>query len=291
LDVDAYKVKSFTDNVKAGNPAGVVFESKDLDDNQMKKISEILNVSETAFVYPSEKADYKVRFFSSTVEVELCGHATIALFYLIGKKIGKSNESMISLKQETKVGILHIELYFDDNNEIDYVMMTQRSPLFKQINFNYSKLAEIFGINEDDFNKNIPTQIVSTGLFTLPICVKNYYVLSNICPDYEKVKQFCLNLNVGSIHVFTFDTINVDSLYHARNFAPLYGINEDPVTGTANGAVSSYLHHFNLTDKDYFICEQGDVIGASGRIIVDLRNKMVKIGGKAVVDYEKNIQI
>jgi len=291
LDVDVYKIKSFTDNVKAGNPAGVVLESKDLVDSQMKKISEILNVSETAFVYPSEKADYKVRFFSSTVEVELCGHATIALFYLIGKKIVKSNERMISLKQETKVGILPIELYFDDNNEIDYIMMTQKSPLFKQVNFNYSELAEILGINEDEFNMKIPKQIVSTGLFSLPICVKNYDVLSNICPDFEKVKNFCINLNVGSIHVFTFDTISIDSLYHARNFAPLYGINEDPVTGTANGAVSSFLYHFDLTDKDYFICEQGDVIGMSGRVRVDLRNKMVKIGGKAVIDYENIISI
>ena len=123
------------------------------------------------------------------------------------------------------------------------------------------------------------------------ICVKNYDVISNICPDFEKVKNFCINLNVGSIHVFTFDTINMDSLYHARNFAPLYGINEDPVTGTANGAVSSFLYHFDLIDKDYFICEQGDVIGKAGRVIVDLRNKMVKIGGKAVINYEKNLSI
>lgn len=66
-------------------------------------------------------------------------------------------------------------------------------------------------------------------------------------------------------------------MYHARNFAPVYGVNEDPVTGTANGAVSSYLVKHKIIGKNNFICEQGDIIGRPGRVFVEIRNDEIKL--------------
>ena len=74
-------INAFSELIKGGNPAGVVLNSPNLTDNQMKKICKNLNVSETSFVFPSDIADYDVRFFSPETEVELCGHATIATFF------------------------------------------------------------------------------------------------------------------------------------------------------------------------------------------------------------------
>ncbi|MCK5301416.1 MAG: PhzF family phenazine biosynthesis protein, partial [Thermoplasmatales archaeon] len=71
-------INAFTESIKGGNPAGVVLNSPNLTDNQMKFICKNLKVSETAFIFPSDIADYDVRFFSPKIEVDLCGHATIA---------------------------------------------------------------------------------------------------------------------------------------------------------------------------------------------------------------------
>ena len=81
MKVTAKIVNAFTDSIDGGNPAGVVLNSPELTDKQMANITKQLNVSETAFVFPSNIADYKIKFFSPNIEVDLCGHATIATFF------------------------------------------------------------------------------------------------------------------------------------------------------------------------------------------------------------------
>jgi PhzF family phenazine biosynthesis protein len=115
--------------------------------------------------------------------------------------------------------------------------------------------------------------------------------LKKIQPDYQKIKSFCIKHDVGSWHLFTDETAEPTSLYHARNLAPLYGINEDPVTGTANGAVTYFLYHHNLISTQKNICEQGDIIHHPGRVHVDLTGNQIKVGGIAHILNKKEITI
>lgn len=285
------KVNAFTESLKGGNPAGVVLDSPDLIDEQMKHISKKLAVSETAFVFPSNVADFKVRFFSPKVEVDLCGHATIATFFAMALKGKFSPKKNNVVTQETKVGILPVNIYYNDDKKIDRVMMTQGKPIYKNIHFNISLVADSLKVDVKDIDDSLPKQIVSTGLFTLPICIKSYDDLKNIKPDFEKVKKICDKIGAGSFHVFTFETIEPNSIYHARNFAPVYGINEDPVTGTANGAVSSYLLKHKIIKDKNLICEQGDIIGRPGRVFVEIGKDVVKVGGKARIAQEREIEV
>lgn len=285
------KVNAFTESLKGGNPAGVVLDSPDLTDEQMKHISKELAVSETAFVFPSKLADFKVRFFSPTVEVDLCGHATIATFFTMALKGKFSPKKNNVITQETKAGILPVTIYYNDDKKTDRVMMTQSKPIYKNIHFDISMIADSLKVDVKDIDDSFPKQIVSTGLFTLPICIKSYADLKNIKPDFEKVKKICNKLGAGSFHVFTFETIEPDSAYHARNFAPVYGINEDPVTGTANGAVSCYLVKHKITKDESLICEQGDIIGRPGRVFVEVGRGLVRVGGKARVVEEKEMKL
>ena len=286
MTIRVKKVNAFSDSINGGNPAGVVLNSPDLTDNQMKDISRKLNVSETAFVFPSETADYKLRFFSPEVEVDLCGHATIATFYSIATDKKIPENKMISYCQETNVGILPIDIYFKDNELIDRVMMTQQTSKIKDIYLDISLIADSLNIEVEEIDNTFPKQIVSTGLFTLPICINSFDILKNIKPDYSKIKKICRKYNFGSYHLFTFDTIESDSVYHARNFPPLYGINEDPVTGTANGAVCSYLFKNKIINKNHMKCEQGDIMGRPGRVFVDIKNDIIQVGGKAKIVEE-----
>ncbi|MBS3777889.1 MAG: PhzF family phenazine biosynthesis protein, partial [Candidatus Thermoplasmatota archaeon] len=88
-----------------------------------------------------------------------------------------------------------------------------------------------------------------------------------------------------------FDTLESDSLYHARNFAPVYDIDEDPVTGTANGAVCSYLRNQKITSSKQIVCEQGDIIGRNGRVRVSFVDDNVWVGGNAVVQRSVEINV
>lgn len=285
------KVNAFTESPQGGNPAGVVLDSPDLTDDQMKQISKELKVSETAFVFPSSVADFKVRFFSPTIEVDLCGHATIATFFTLAKQGTLSSIKSKTITQETKAGILPIDIFYTDDANIDRIMMTQRRPIYKNIHFDISLIADSLNVDTSNIDSSLPKQIVSTGLFTLPICIKTFDDLKSIRPDFQKVKKICDMLGAGSFHVFSFETIEPHSIYHARNFAPLYGIKEDPVTGTANGAVCSYLVKHKIITDDFLLCEQGDVIGRPGRVVVDIHKNVVKVGGKARLTQEREIEV
>lgn len=290
MKIKVKRVNAFTDSLDGGNPAGVLLDSPDLTDAQMAFITKQLSVSETAFVFPSNKADYKVRFFSPTIEVDLCGHATIATFFTTALNGVFPQDKEIVVTQETKAGILPVSIYFS-KGEVDKVMMTQGQAIYKNIHFDISKIAESLKIDTEEIDHTMPNQTVSTGLFTLPICIKSYDVLKNIKPDFEEVKHICNKINSGSFFLFSFETLNEDSLYHARCFAPVYAINEDPVTGTANGAVCSYLLKNNIIKDKELICEQGDIIGRAGRVFVDIKNDVVKVGGRAKIVEETEIEI
>jgi len=283
------KVNAFTKLKNGGNPAGVVINSPQLTEDQMKYISKALAVSETAFVFPSNKADFKVRFFSPEIEVDLCGHATIATFFTMATE-GYITQSKTSITQETKAGILSVDIHFKDNL-CEKVMMTQSKPIFKELRLDMKEITHSLNIQEKEIDKSLPKHIVSTGLFTLPVCVKSFTILKKIKPNFDQIKKICKKWGCGSFHVFTFETIEKSSAYHARNFAPCYGINEDPVTGTANGAVSSYLIRNGIIKEKNLICEQGDIIGRSGRVFVEIDNDIIKVGGKAMVVEEREIKV
>lgn len=289
MKIRVKKVNAFTDSIKGGNPAGVVLNSPDLTAKQMAYVSKMFKVSETAFVFPSSNADFKLRFFTPEIEVDLCGHATIATFFTMALEDFFPDKINRIVLQETKAGVFPVNINFTEDGNVDRVMMTQRKPIFKDIHLDILKIANSLKISRENINDSLPKQIVSTGLFTLPICIKSFDVLKKIKPDFNKIKKICNDLGTGSFHLFTFETIEHASVYHARNFAPVYGVNEDPVTGTANGAVCSYLIKNRIVQENNLLCEQGDVIGRPGRVFVEINKNIVKVGGRAVVVGEKEI--
>jgi PhzF family phenazine biosynthesis protein len=191
MKLTAYKINAFTNTCTGGNPAGLVINPPQLTDDQMKRITIRLQVSETAFLQPSNHADYHVRFFAPEMEVDLCGHATIATFYTLATKGYLTIETgIIRLTQETNVGILPIEITMDHGKPTQ-VMMIQTTPIIKDLSYSYKEIASILNIKSTDIDTSLPKQMVSTGLFTLPICIRSFNTLKKIKPDYTKIKSFC----------------------------------------------------------------------------------------------------
>lgn len=275
-----YIVNAFTNKPFKGNPAGVVLDAEFLNEEIMQKIARELKCSETSFVMESENTDYFLRYFSPIKEVDLCGHATIATFYLMNKE-GLINKRKI--KVETKAGIIGVEIKGKD------IFMEQAEPVFREVNLSKREIAQSLRIDENEIN-NLPIEAVSTGLFSLNIPLKKLETIQKMKPDFEKIKEICIEAGVGSIFVFTFETINEDCFVHARCFAPLYGVNEDAVTGTANGALGAYLAKNGLLEEHRYEAEQGYEIGREGIVKVEVGNK-IKVGGEAYVVMKGKISV
>ncbi len=278
--VKIYKINAFAKTTEGGNPAGVVIGAEALSEADMRKIAGILGFSETAFVMKSEKADFKVRFFTPAEEVDLCGHATVGTFSaLFQKKIIVSGK----YTQETKAGILAVEVKEDAT-----IIMNQKRPEFYDI-INAKEIAASLNTPIDNLNLDIPVQIVSTGIRDIMVPIKNMDILDRINPDFDKVTEISRRYGVVGFHMFT-----MESLYHSnaycRNLAPLYSIPEEAATGTSNGALACYLYKNGLVSSEgcrNMIFEQGYSMKRPSEIlsslcIIDHEVVEVKVGGKAL---------
>jgi PhzF family phenazine biosynthesis protein len=110
MKIKVFTLNSFAKTIDGGNPAGVVLNADGLSEKEMVLIAKKVALSETAFITRSSKADFKVRFFTPTDEVDLCGHATIATYSLM-HTLGKIKAG--NYTQETKAGILGIKIHED----------------------------------------------------------------------------------------------------------------------------------------------------------------------------------
>ncbi|MCR4368997.1 MAG: PhzF family phenazine biosynthesis protein [archaeon] len=272
MQTKVYAINSFVDRRgKGGNPAGVVLDADGLTKERMQAIAKEMGFSETAFVQKSKKADFRLRFFTPIKEVDLCGHATIAAFSLLAQlgRIGRGK-----YLQETKAGILGVEV-----GQKKRVFMNQTKPTFKT-SLPKDAIADSLGINEKEIREGLPIQVVSTGLCDIMIPVRSQRILDKINPDFKKISRLSKKFGAVGYHVFALKP-NPRFDASCRNFAPLYGINEESATGTSCGALACYLfEHKKIPHKSEisFSFEQGRSMKMPSEILAKLKTNNGKIG-------------
>ena len=294
-----YQVDSFTRDLFKGNPAGVVSNADGLSEEQMQMIARELNNSETAFLFSPDCNDCNgvIRYFTPKTEVPICGHATIAAMYV---KAVEGGLSSTVFKMRTKIGVLPFEIIKTDN---DYkVVMTQGEIEFQPPFTSETKkrLLEGLGLSENDLEERCPIQTVSTGHSKVMIGIKSRERLNKLSPDFTALAGLSRDIDCNGYFVFTFDSDYKDILTYGRMFAPAIGINEDPVTGNANGPLGAYLVHHKLVDTSQsefcFKSKQGEAINRLGTIEVKVQIEnnqpvLVQIAGEAVIVFKTEIEI
>ena len=294
-----YIVDVFTDKIFGGNPAGVVVlpEGADFpDDELMRKTAAELRYSETAFVKRLGAARFQCRYFTPAAEVELCGHATIGAFYaLLQMGMIEPGKSYIN---ETISGALEIAV-----NDASILMDMAKPQFFEKIEEEeaLSELYRIMGLAPAGQGKTtqfpqkylLPRK-VSTGLADIMLPVRDEAELEKISPDFAALTELSRRYGVTGVHAFTCNA--KDGLVHARNFAPLYAIDEEAATGTSNGALTYYLYDYGLVKENVInTVVQGEKMGRPSKISTQLLcgNGVVKVkvGGFAVTLASGEINI
>ena len=292
-----YQIDSFTREKFTGNPAGVITNADGLTESEMQKIARELNNSETAFVFSSDTEDYDVyiRYFTPTKEVPICGHATIAAHYA---RAIENDLDTTSIKQKSGVGILPVSIIRANN---DYkIVMTQGKIEFGAYieDESMNALLSALKITRSDLLESCPTQIVSTGHSKVMIGIKSSATLNQLKPDYEMLSKLSEIVGCNGYYIFTLDSNEDEVLIKGRMFAPAIGINEDPVTGNANGPLGAYLIHHKIVKHNNsvfrFNAKQGEAIGRPGTVEVEIsimngEPQEVKISGNAVAVFQSEL--
>jgi PhzF family phenazine biosynthesis protein len=280
--MDFYIVNAFTSTSFGGNTAGIIIY-EELNENIMQQLATELRFSETAFVKRISNEVFNIKYFTPVSEIELCGHATIASFMVLlqEKIIEKNNVYHI----QTLSGSLNV--YVDS----DLIFMEAGCPqegLVLDANLtNY--LCSILSIDSSyvgDCNFKLKPQIISTGLYDIVLPVLNTTVLNNLKPDFKKLSIFSEQMNVVGVHAFTLGS--KDFTASCRNFAPLYGIDEESATGTSNASLTYYLYKNRvLADlSKEFIFKQGESMNRPSDIItrfLDNERNKILVGGTAKI--------
>lgn len=284
---------AFTDTVFGGNPAGIVILPKDTDfpaDELCIKTAAELRYSETAFIKILGSNEFQIRYFTPAAEVDLCGHATIASFYAL-MHLGVIDRNCTCLNH-TLAGDLVIEL------KDGFVMMDMASPEEIDTIEDPSAIKELYEIMGITYNPDeaLPVpRMISTGLPDIMMPVADIPALNAIEPDMKALSDLSQRYGVVGVHAFT---VNCEEgvTAHARNFAPLYDIDEEAATGTSSGAMTYYLYRNGLiesrADCKYI---QGEKMDRPSVILTDIdasgNQCRIRVGGSAVILAEGEIHI
>ncbi|MEI1691839.1 PhzF family isomerase [Acinetobacter nosocomialis] len=283
-----YVVDAFTTKPNTGNRAGVVLDADPLTTQEMQDIAAFAGYSETAFVLsPKDPShDIHVRYFTPTHEVPICGHATIATHFL---RATTGHQSDYPLIAKTEAGHLPVSIF--GSPEALLVKMTQGRVEFLPP-FNESQrteLASALGVSVNDFT-DLPIQVVTTGHSKVMVPMLSRSKLDGLTPNNEKLKAISAEIGCNGFFPFVLEGSKQEPVTYGRMFAPAIGINEDPVTGNANGPAGAYLVHHDLIECDQKVSYwgyQGLAIQRPGRVLVTVEKTNsilhVSIAGQAVL--------
>ncbi|MFH1712797.1 MAG: PhzF family phenazine biosynthesis protein [Candidatus Jacksonbacteria bacterium] len=275
-----YKIKqidAFTNRAFGGNPAGVVMSADGLKDGEMQNIAKEMNLSETAFILKSNKADFRIRWFTPKKEVLFCGHATVASLHALAEEgmFGMSSNGIFDLKTETMVGIITVKV--EKSEKSIQVFLSSPKINFIKEQVDIKSLTKALQINNKDIVDTLPIMREKT-LDYLYVPIKSLETLKTISYDYKKLENFGNKLGIKGFTLFTTSTFEKSSDVHSRFFTPFYGVYEDPVTGSSQGPLGVYFVQNSLVRFDGNMTtiesEQGDIMGRPGRLTIQITKEL-----------------
>lgn len=252
-----YQVDSFTKEAFKGNPAGICILNTMPNEDWMKKVAREMNLSETAFVVKKDE-HYDLRWFTPLVEINLCGHATLAAAHILWSEGYHQRDTDIEF--HTKSGILK----------------TKKDDTWIEMNFPL--------LNYDE--SETPKELIE-ALDLEPICtcksndnylieVASQEIVENLKPNFELLSK----IDMHGVIVTSQSTGEYD--FVSRFFAPSVGVNEDPVTGSAHCVLANYWK--DRLKKEKFKAYQLSFRG--GEIGLKVDGERVKISGQAITIFK-----
>ncbi len=283
----------FTDQPMAGNQLAIVFDGEGLDTERMQTIAREFNLSETVFVRPPDNPVHtaNIRIFTPGLELPFAGHPTVgtAIALALEKGIDEAGQGIIVLEEQ--VGPVRCGVRFANGRalaEFDMPKLPYLVPFMPKKEL----LAEALNITSQDigFENHIPSGF-SAGVPYIFVPVRDLKVMASlqVTPGSWVAANKEFENKIPAVFVYCRETVNHESHFHARMFAPHEGIPEDPATGSAVAAFCGTIAHFDqpVDGHHAYQIEQG--IEMKRPSFIKLEIEMVngamtagRIGGNAV---------
>lgn len=256
MKLKIYQIDAFTETVFGGNPAAVCPLDKWLPDETLQKIAMENNLAETAY-YVKKDAAYEIRWFTPTVEVDLCGHATLATAYVLYNYEGCTTDKIEFNSQRS--GKLTV------TKNKDLLTLNFPTDVLKKINMQEEPLATAL---KQGFDQQ-PVEVYK-GKTDYMFVFNNEAQVQNLKPNLPELSRWNVRGVIATAKGEKSDFVS-------RFFAPQSGIDEDPVTGSAHTTLIPYWA--DCLGKNELTAIQ--LSARKGHLQCKLLNDRVEISGKA----------
>jgi len=299
-----YQLDVFTDTPLCGNPLAVFPEAAGLDDRTMQALAREMNLSETTFVLASDRATRRVRIFTPTAEIPLAGHPTIGTWWLLAElgQLDLPRDGIERITQETGAGVLPVDIHLRDGRPAE-VVMVQSLPEFGASVSDIRALGTALGGGPETVLPHPTPQVVSTALPQLMVPIRSLDDLESLPTGGTGASLAAELRKLGSdcAMCYTVETTEPHGAVRCRLFAPGLGVPEDPATGSAAGALGSYLVWHNIVRPHDGVSRirvsQGTEIGRPSTIDVEIavgnggEITEVRVGGMARTVIRGQVQL
>jgi trans-2,3-dihydro-3-hydroxyanthranilate isomerase len=261
----------FTDTPLAGNPVAVFTDARELDGATMQRLARETNLSETVFVLPAAGEGHAaIRIFTPATELPFAGHPVLGTAFVLAAPL-----QLGVIVLETGVGPVSIELERDESGRIVFGRMTQPIPKIEPFD-REAELMAALGLERSE----VSVERYENGPVFVLVVLPSREAVAALQPDMRALRA------LGNVGVSC--TAGDGTHWKTRMFAPAFGVDEDPATGSAAGPVACHLARHGLTAwGDELVLEQGAEIGRpstlfalaeGGEGLID----RVTVGGRAV---------
>lgn len=262
MQLPIYQVDAFSSRVFSGNPAAVVPLTHWPDDALLLAIAAENNLSETAFYCPRTDGSYDLRWFTPTVEVDLCGHATLACAWVIFNDAAENVSPETSITFHSQSGLLTVTQGIVDTEHRLTLDFPSRPPVAVIDHHNvHADLLRALGVSHAH-------EVLRAR--DIMVVLDNEEQVRALTPDFNalcSIDGFAVCVTARGQHCD----------FVSRFFAPKQGINEDPVTGSAHCSLAPYWQQ--ALGKSHLSAEQ--ISARGGQLYCTVEHERVLIAGAA----------
>jgi PhzF family phenazine biosynthesis protein len=282
------QVDVFTSRPFFGNPVAVIFDADDLSDAQMLKIANWTNLSETTFFQqpsPNSGADYRLRIWTPGGELPFAGHPTVGSAHAYIERGGARLDPKV-MRQECGAGVLALRSVGEGSESLVFAE-TPEAKFVHEFSTSVEAIEAALGAS---ISRETPPASFNNGPVWLFTPLESSEAIAALKPDMAAVARLSRDFSLTGIAAFALT--GKSEAVHIRAFAPAFGVPEDPVTGSANGSLPSYLERFGLLDHTghEHVAMQGMELGRDGRVHVRTDGRRTEIGGQCVTVIEGEIR-
>ncbi|OGG94873.1 MAG: hypothetical protein A2527_05055 [Candidatus Lambdaproteobacteria bacterium RIFOXYD2_FULL_50_16] len=263
-----------------GNPLAVVkLEGGRMTDKRLKELANWTNLSETVFLERSHKADFKARIFTPKGEIPFAGHPSLGAL-CAALHFGHTPKNKAQYKLECGVGIVNLK---KEGRQFWVEMPKAEVSTPDLVRQRLLRLLTQF--------EGADSRLVNLGPKWLVAEVTSRAALLGRTPAPAEIKALCLECGAGGLTLFA-QYEDQPGQIEVRSYAPLHGIEEDPVCGSGNGAVAAYLKDTDGLKSlgSRYLATQGEALGRQGEVQVEVVGEQIWIGGEVQIVIEGKLE-